>query len=152
MTSPYFRRTSATATSAGAAPSATRARRSPSADGRPRTPSVPTHRPGCCSTSAGGSAAWSAASPSTTTCPAALPAAPRPAAAAVPAAGRQVAAAPPVRAGDPPRTLCADLSGARRLELLVRTSRWEYCHAVWLDPVVDDEPADALAGPWRDCL
>src|SRR5262245_52085755 len=56
---------------------------------------------------------------------------------------RLVAAAPHVRAGDPPRELSTDVTGAGRLELVVHTGRWEYCHAVWLDPRVDDEPGPA---------
>jgi predicted O-methyltransferase YrrM len=55
-------------------------------------------------------------------------------------------------AGDPPRELAAGIAGAQELELLVSTSRWEYCHSVWLDPVVDNE---AFAGGTEriiDCL
>src|SRR2546423_6067948 len=48
--------------------------------------------------------------------------------------GRQVACAPHVVAGEAPRLLDADISGAHTLELHVRTTRWEFCHAVWLDP------------------
>jgi hypothetical protein len=66
--------------------------------------------------------------------------------------GRQVVAAPYVVAGDPPCRLSADIFGAQRLELVVRTSRWDYCHAVWLDPQVDEEAADAPAGILPDCL
>ena len=55
--------------------------------------------------------------------------------------GREVAVESYVRAGEPPRTLVADISGAESLELVVRTSRWECSHAVWLDPQVDDSPA-----------
>src|SRR5437867_2040432 len=52
----------------------------------------------------------------------------------VSAGGCELAVEPYVRAGEPPRTLMADISGVEHLELLVRTSRWEYSHAVWLDP------------------
>lgn len=60
---------------------------------------------------------------------------------AVLANGHEVAIEPCVRAGEPPRALIADISGAEILELAVRTSRWEYSHAVWLDPRVDESPA-----------
>jgi predicted O-methyltransferase YrrM len=55
--------------------------------------------------------------------------------------GHEVAVEPYVRAGEPPRTLVADIAGAEHLELVVHTSRWEYSHAVWLDPHVDESPA-----------
>src|SRR6185295_6147057 len=55
--------------------------------------------------------------------------------------GREVANEPYVQAGEPPRPLIADISGAEYLELVVRTSRWENSHAVWLDPRVDESPA-----------
>src|SRR5262245_59848476 len=45
-----------------------------------------------------------------------------------------------VQAGESPRPLIADISGAENLELVVRTSRWEFCHAVWLDPQVAESP------------
>jgi predicted O-methyltransferase YrrM len=60
---------------------------------------------------------------------------------AVVADGREVANEPYVQAGEPPRPLVADISGAEYLELVVRTSRWEHSHAVWLDPQVDESPA-----------
>jgi len=62
----------------------------------------------------------------------------------VTADGREVAIAAYVRAGEPPRLLRADISGAQYLELLVRTSRWEYSHAVWLDPQLGESPAPAV--------
>lgn len=55
--------------------------------------------------------------------------------------GREVANEPYVQAGEPPRPLVANISGAEYLELVVRTSRWENSHAVWLDPQVDESPA-----------
>lgn len=64
--------------------------------------------------------------------------------------GREVAIEPYVRAGEPPRPLIADITGAAQLELVVRTSRWEYSHAVWLDPQVDDSPAPTTR--LFDCL
>jgi len=48
--------------------------------------------------------------------------------------GRQVAPMPFVVAGEPPREIVVNCAGAQRLELSVRTSRWDFCHAVWLDP------------------
>jgi hypothetical protein len=54
--------------------------------------------------------------------------------------GRLVAQATDVRPGEPPRALSADVRGARTLELLVLTGEHDYCHSVWLDPRVDDEP------------
>jgi hypothetical protein len=56
--------------------------------------------------------------------------------------GRPVAVEPYVRAGDPPRTLVTDISGAEQIELIVRTTRWEYCHAVWLNPTVSEAPVE----------
>lgn len=55
--------------------------------------------------------------------------------------GREVANEPYVQAGEPPRPLVANISGAEYLELVVRTSRWEHSHAVWLDPQVDESAA-----------
>lgn len=55
--------------------------------------------------------------------------------------GREVANEPYVQSGEPPRPLVADISGAEYLELVVRTSRWENSHAVWLDPQVDESSA-----------
>jgi predicted O-methyltransferase YrrM len=59
---------------------------------------------------------------------------------AVVADGREVAVETYVQAGDLPRPLVADISGAENLELVVRTSRWDFCHAVWLDPQVNESP------------
>lgn len=69
---------------------------------------------------------------------------------AVLADGHEVAVEPYVRAGEPPRSLTADVSGAEYLELTVRTSQWEYSHAVWLDPQVDESPAPVIK--LFDCL
>jgi hypothetical protein len=57
--------------------------------------------------------------------------------------GRRVAVEPYVRAGESPRTVVADITDGKQLELLVRTSRWEYCHAVWLNPMLSDAPPQA---------
>ncbi|MDX6694827.1 MAG: alpha-galactosidase [Blastocatellia bacterium] len=68
--------------------------------------------------------------------------------------GQEVAFAAYVVAGEAPRTLRAKINGAKELSLLVRTSRWENCHAVWLDPQVDegDAPDEANSGTLLDCL
>ncbi len=66
--------------------------------------------------------------------------------------GRRVAEAPHVVAGEPPLALSADVHGAQFLELVVKTSRWEYCHAVWLDPQMDETAIDVPAQTLLDCL
>lgn len=58
---------------------------------------------------------------------------------AVVADGRVVAEAPHVRAGAAAIPLVADVTGVAVLELVVSTSTWAFCHAVWLDPTLDDE-------------
>lgn len=65
--------------------------------------------------------------------------------------GRRVACAYRVAAGAAPRALAADVSGARTLELVASTTRWEFSHAVWLDPVLDAAPA-AEPRQLADCL
>lgn len=66
--------------------------------------------------------------------------------------GREVAVAAAVRAGESSRALHVAISDAQTLELITRTTHWEYCHAVWLDPQVDEilpeQPYEALS----DCL
>ncbi|MCB8983610.1 MAG: NPCBM/NEW2 domain-containing protein [Ardenticatenaceae bacterium] len=66
----------------------------------------------------------------------------------------RVAANVHVAAGEAPRPIHADISGAQTLELIVTTSRWEFCHAVWLNPQLDaPERATAVAAqPLTDCL
>jgi predicted O-methyltransferase YrrM len=66
--------------------------------------------------------------------------------------GRQVAAANFVVAGEAPRELCADIAGAQSLELVTQTSRWEYCHAVWLDPEVSETERVTQRQVVIDCL
>ncbi len=66
--------------------------------------------------------------------------------------GRQAGAATNVQAGRPPRSLRADVSGAQFLELVVETSRWEFCHAVWLDPRLDADGGEPQASTFLDCL
>lgn len=64
---------------------------------------------------------------------------------------RQVACAPHVVAGEAPRSIQADISGASALELRVGTTHWEFSHAVWLDPELV-ETALSRAEPLVDCL
>ena len=57
--------------------------------------------------------------------------------------GEEVASAPLVRPGDEPVTLRADVTSGRTLELIALTDRFDYCHSVWIDPVVTNEaPAE----------
>ncbi|MBV8900940.1 MAG: NPCBM/NEW2 domain-containing protein [Verrucomicrobia bacterium] len=68
--------------------------------------------------------------------------------------GRQVAAANFVAAEEGARALCAEITGAQVLELVTHTTRWEYSHAVWLDPQVTGiAPSRGLTtGVLVDCL
>jgi len=66
--------------------------------------------------------------------------------------GRRAAFLPRVTAGDPPRPLAVDVDGARRLELRVESSRWEHCHAVWLEPRLDHQAVPEVRGSVVDCL
>ena len=54
--------------------------------------------------------------------------------------GRRVGQVYRVTAGAAPCPLVADLAGARTLELVTNTTRWEWSHAVWLDPQLDTAP------------
>src|SRR5713101_7754485 len=65
--------------------------------------------------------------------------------------GRRVATAHAV-AGESSRAIQANIAGAQVLELKVSTSRWEYCHAVWLDPQVDESVAEVRMETLVDCL
>jgi len=71
---------------------------------------------------------------------------------AVLADGHQVGTAAHVVAGDRPRPLVADVAGAQRLDLVVTTSRWDYCHSVWLDPQVDGVPLVTPSEGIVDCM
>lgn len=66
--------------------------------------------------------------------------------------GHEVAVANHVVAGEIPRRLCAEIRGAGQIELVVQTSRWEYSHAVWLDPQVDQVPPEHISPTLFDCL
>lgn len=65
--------------------------------------------------------------------------------------GVRVAQAHRVIAGAAPRPLVADVTGARTLELVASTTEWHWCHAVWLEPVLDAAPAQAERR-LADCL
>jgi hypothetical protein len=56
--------------------------------------------------------------------------------------GRVIAEAKRVRAGAAPVPMVANLASASVLDLVVSTSAWAYCHAVWLEPVFDVPGAD----------
>jgi NPCBM/NEW2 domain len=66
--------------------------------------------------------------------------------------GQQIAAATHVAAGQLPRELHADISGAQLLELVVKTRHWECSHAVWIDPQVEEIGAGTPASTLLDCL
>jgi predicted O-methyltransferase YrrM len=70
--------------------------------------------------------------------------------------GREVASAIHVMPGEPARTLHAPIRGACTLELRVRTTRWAWCHAVWLDPYLQTglEVGSPVSDPilLDDCL
>ena len=64
----------------------------------------------------------------------------------------QVASVGYVQPGTGPRTLAADVRGAQLLTLVVQTSRWEHCHAVWLDPALEYSPMPPRPAILIDCL
>ena len=66
--------------------------------------------------------------------------------------GRQVAAASYVQAGHPPHSLHAEIAGAQLVELVVQSSRWEFCHAVWLDPFLEQDGVITRPATLVDCL
>jgi predicted O-methyltransferase YrrM len=66
--------------------------------------------------------------------------------------GRPVAAALGVVAGDPPRRICAELGSAHIIELAVDPGQWDFCHTVWLDPVLSEETHGASSPMLADCL
>lgn len=66
--------------------------------------------------------------------------------------GRHINVAPLVSAGEAPREVVADIRGAQRLELVVTTTLWEFCHAVWLNPEVSIDPSPLNNGTLLDCL
>lgn len=66
--------------------------------------------------------------------------------------GRPLAIAAGVRPQQAPRWLTADVTGVRRLELVVRPQRWDWCHAVWVDPVLAALTTGAQPDPVVDSL
>jgi predicted O-methyltransferase YrrM len=66
--------------------------------------------------------------------------------------GRQVGAAPYVQAGGPAHSMISAIAGAQLLELVVESSRWEYCHAVWLDPRLETHVGQPHVTALADCL
>jgi hypothetical protein len=66
--------------------------------------------------------------------------------------GRQVASAFSVQAGDGTHPLSATVEGAQLLELEAQTSKWEHCHAVWLDPQLKPAAPEAFPRTLSDCL
>jgi predicted O-methyltransferase YrrM len=71
---------------------------------------------------------------------------------AVIADGKEVGLASHVVAGEAPAPVDADIAGAHLLELVVTTGRWEWCHSVWLDPIVDVMSVSAAPRTLTDCL
>lgn len=50
--------------------------------------------------------------------------------------GRLCGIARNVRSGQLPRQLRVDISGARELKLVIQHYQWDYCHTVWVDPLL----------------
>ena len=57
-----------------------------------------------------------------------------------------------LRAGEAPRRLSADVRGAQCLELVVATSHWNHCHAVWLEPRLEMTLEIPRPSSIQDCL
>lgn len=66
--------------------------------------------------------------------------------------GRELALVPSVWSGAGAVELSVDVAGTQFLELSVSTGRWEHCHAVWLEPLLDGGAADTPASTLPDCL
>lgn len=64
----------------------------------------------------------------------------------------RLAAVAHVTAGSAPQNLEADIRGTQQLELMVRSSRPHSCHAVWLDPYVDNSEGTLDKDTLSDCL
>jgi len=65
---------------------------------------------------------------------------------------RVVAVAPAVAAHEPPRTIVTPIDGAHRLSLQIATRHHNFCHSVWLDPLVSDAAPPSLSAPSPDPL
>lgn len=66
--------------------------------------------------------------------------------------GRLIGIATRATAGDAPRLLEIDVRGVDQLELVVTTDRWEFSHAVWLDPLLDSTAPPTTPKTLPDCL
>jgi predicted O-methyltransferase YrrM len=66
--------------------------------------------------------------------------------------GIQAAAATYVQAGNPPTQVTANVTGAQLLELVVQTSHWECCHALWLNPSLESSAIEPAPSIFVDCL
>ena len=62
--------------------------------------------------------------------------------------GRLAAVATQVRAGDSPREISANITGAQQLCLTAHTIQWPFCHSVWIEPEVTRDAAHR----WSDAL
>lgn len=66
--------------------------------------------------------------------------------------GRPLAIARGIRPQQVPRLLTVDVTGIRRLELVVRPHRWDWCHAVWVDPALSPPNSHKQPTTIVDCL
>jgi predicted O-methyltransferase YrrM len=66
--------------------------------------------------------------------------------------GRELATAHRVTAGEPPQDLEVDVAGVHLLELVVTSARWEFAHALWLQPQVDGVATETARPLLADCL
>lgn len=57
-----------------------------------------------------------------------------------------------LRAGEAARRLSVELRGAQCLELVVDTTRWDCCHAVWLEPRLEIARVAVQPSSLQDCL
>ena len=64
--------------------------------------------------------------------------------------GNTVAVVPNVGAGEAPRAIVADITGASKLALVADTRHWPHCHTVWVDPIVHNEARNST--PAADAL
>lgn len=71
---------------------------------------------------------------------------------AVCADGREVATALEVGAGEAPRELVADVTGAHLVELFVTSTCGQPCQALWLEPQFDQLPEVSPPQPFQDPL
>jgi len=67
-------------------------------------------------------------------------------------ADKRLVATAHVVAGEPPHVIESNIAGAQVLELKVTTHSWAYCHAVWLDPQVEESVDRVSTKTLVDCL